>query len=290
MYHGNFVASVLGWMARGRVPVVWNIRQSLHAIEKEKLMTRTMIAMGAALSRWQAGIVFNSRVSATQHQRLGYRGLLLRVLPNGFDCERFKPSISAGRTLRAELGVEAGVEIVGMVARYHPVKDHQNFLRAAALLAKRRRNVHFVLAGAAVDAENHVLQKLINCLELKGRVHLLGARSDVEMIAAGLSVATLSSWSEAFPNAIGEAMSCGVPCVVTRVGDAGDLVGDSGVVVPPKDASALADGWERILALSATDRSALGEMARKRISDNYKMQHVAALYESFYDDVLGGKE
>jgi glycosyltransferase involved in cell wall biosynthesis len=127
----------------------------------------------------------------------------------------------------------------------------------------------------------------IRRLGLDGRVHLLGEREDVSEIMPGFDIATTASaWGEAFPNVIGEAMACGVPCVVTDVGDSAQVVGETGVVVPPKDPAALADGWASFIRMAPSDREKLGTSSRKRIADRYSLPQITREYEAVYKDAV----
>jgi glycosyltransferase involved in cell wall biosynthesis len=104
---------------------------------------------------------------------------------------------------------------------------------------------------------------------------------------AGLDVLTVSSaWGEGFPNVVGEAMACAVPCVVTDVGDSAAIVGDTGRVVPPRDTQALVAGWLHLLDLGAQARRNLGLEARQRIQEHFSLPSVVARYESLYGQVL----
>jgi glycosyltransferase involved in cell wall biosynthesis len=123
--------------------------------------------------------------------------------------------------------------------------------------------------------------------ELHDRLHLLGERRDVREILTGCDIATLSSFGEGFPNVLGEAMACGLPCVTTDVGDAALIVGDTGIVVPPRDAARLSDGWRRLYELGETDRQALGMKARERIAMHWSLSSVVTTYEETYARLVG---
>ena len=137
--------------------------------------------------------------------------------------------------LRRELGLPAELSLIGLIARYDPMKDHGTFLRAAGLLSKTRPDAHFVLVGQAVDRQNAALTTIVAQESIQDRVHLLGERNDVPRIMQALDVVTPSSYGEGFPNVIGEAMACGAVCVVTDAGDSRRIVGETGIVVPPRD-------------------------------------------------------
>jgi glycosyltransferase involved in cell wall biosynthesis len=286
MYHAN----LLGEVARWGSPVghtVWNIRGASPDLSGSR-MTSWTIRAGAVLSRSPSAVVTDSGAGQSGHAALGYRPRRWAVIPNGFDLERFRPDPSARRSLREELGLPGDAFLIGLAGRYDPQKDHPTFFRAAALLAERHPQVHFVLAGRDVVPGNPDLTRLIDGPAVARPFHLLGERTDMPRIMAALDILSSSSaYGEGFPNVVGEAMACGAPCAVTDVGDSAAVVADTGVVVPPRDATALAAGWARLVEAGADGRRRLGEAARQRVRDNYSLERVAGLYESLYSS-LGG--
>ena len=286
MYHGNLAAQFAGLWARRPVSIFWNIRQSLYSLEDEKPATAKAIKLGARLSHWPDRILNNSRKSVTQHSAIGYQTANSVVIPNGFDTELFAPSEEARHTVRAELGVAQNTLLIGLIGRYHPLKDHATFLQAAALLLKQQPEAQFVLAGKLVDWNNESLRKQIQDLGMIQRVHLLGERLDIPRLTAALDVGTSSSCEEGFPNVIGEAMSCAIPCVVTDVSDLRWIVGDSGKVVMPRDAEALAEAWKELIEIGRQERTALGVAARSRVTELFCLSSVVKQYECLYESAL----
>ncbi|MBM3273916.1 MAG: glycosyltransferase [Candidatus Sericytochromatia bacterium] len=284
MYHGNLASHLAASSLGTRIPVLWNVRQSLYGFSGEKRLTAGIIRMCARLSRWPERILYNSRVSAGQHEAIGYNASRTRIIPNGFDCDKFRPDAGARQRLRNELAVEPTSQLVGLIARFHPMKDHETFFLAAEKLLAGNFDVHFVLAGKGMTRENLELETLLASRpRLAARVHLLGERSDTPFLNAGLDVATLSSaWGEGFPNVVGEAMACGAPCVVTNIGDSAEVVGDFGLVVPARDPAALARGIASLLDASPQQRYELGRAARRRVLENYSMDVVAGMYTELY--------
>lgn len=282
MPHGNLFAALAG-AAFPRTPVLWNVRCSIDDLAKEKAGTRAAIRAGTVLSGRARRIVYNSRVAAEQHEALGYPAAKRCLLPNGFDCDRFRPSPEARAAVRAELGLAESDVVIGQVGRLHPMKGHGTFLRAAGALAARHPSVRFVLAGRGVVPQDAELAALVRDNGLQGRVQLLGEREDTFRLYPALDVATLaSSWGEGFPNVVGEAMACGVPCVVTDVGDSAWVVGGHGVVVPPDQPAALAAGWATLVEAGAEGRARLGERARERVVEHFSLERVVAQYEELY--------
>lgn len=290
MYHGNLAAQFAAAGAARHVPVLWSIRQSIYSLEHEKTSTMLAIRLGARLSGRPEVIVYNSRVSAAQHGAIGYRAEKGRVIPNGFDTACFAPSDEARRGVRAELGLEEDDILVGMVGRFHPAKDHETFLRAAALVNQSAPDARFVLCGRGVEQGNAELARLVARLGLGARTHMLGERHDMQRLSAAFDLVVSSSFEEGFPNVVGEAMSCGVPCVVTDVSDLPWVVGDTGLVVPPKDPEALARAVRRMLEMSPDGRRRLGEAARRRVVEKFQLKKIKERYEDLYAELAAQGE
>ncbi len=281
MYHGNGMAWLGRYLAPGKPALVWNIRQSLYGLEFEKPITRQIIRVTCWLSNTPETILYNSRISRNQHEAFGFCSSSGQVIPNGFELRKFGVSGSKSQAIRDQLGILRNVIVVGHVARFHPMKDHANFLRAAALLVKKYNNVHFLMTGREVIKENKALFPLVSNIPAR-RLHLLGERQDIGELMAAMDVFCQSSWSEAFPNVLGEAMATGVPCVATDVGDSRDIIGDTGIMVRPRDEEVLAAALERIIVMPPKERHALGAAARARIESNYSLPAVVDQYVALY--------
>lgn len=288
MYHGNLAAQVSNFFVSENIPVVLNIHNCLYSLEYEKKITRYVIQLSAFLSSLATGIIFVSNVSKRQHEQLGYFSPNTIVIPNGIDTGQFVPSQKARSAIRAELGLSNHSLLIGLIARFHPMKDHKTFLKAAALLLEQVTDldIHFVLAGKDINWENTFLSKSITQLGLTTRMHLLGERNDIPSLTAALDISSLSSYSEAFPNVIAEAMSCGIPCVATNVGDSAYLIGQTGYLVPPRDPLALANAWKQLIDLGQEGRVALGKLARLRIINSFSLDNFVVQYEKFYQTII----
>lgn len=283
MYHGNLMASFAGLMATGKPPVLWSIRQALDAGD---LWRRPVVKLGAFFSRRPDAIIYNSAVGAEQHASFGYQSAKPIVIPNGFDCAAFRPDPQARAEVRRELSIDEGAPLVGLVARYHPMKDHAGFLRAASLVAKQHPSVRFVLIGSGTRGQP-ALQTQAAELQIENRMIFLGERSDMPRMTAALDIACSgSAWGEGFSNATGEAMACGVPCVVTEVGDGPYLVGQTGLCVPPSHPEALAGAMSRLIAAGPEYRRQLGAAARRRVQENFSLSSVVGRFESVFATYL----
>ena len=286
MYHGNLAAYVASRKAGLSVPVFWSIRQSLYDLKKEKKMTQMIIRLGAKGSGKVNGITYNATISRSQHEAIGFSDDNGCVIPNGFDGEAWRPDEEARHAVRDSLGIPQDVQLIGLVSRYHPVKGHDVFLDAARQIAARRQNVEFLLAGKGVDRNNPLFQKELSEGSLAGRLHLLGEQEDIPRLTAALDIATSSSRAEGFPNAVAEALLCGIPVVATDVGESKQIVGNSGVVVPPGNSLALYEAWDQLLELDSDKRRRMGLEARWRLLRSYTIDVVADRYMSLYEQEI----
>lgn len=277
MYHGNLAA----FLRPLDTPVLWNIRQTLYDLDRERRLTRAVIRSSALASRFARAIVYNSVVSARQHAALGFRSDRNWIIPNGFDTRRFAPSAERRARMRAELALTADQPVVGLIARVHPMKDHAMFLRAATIIAAQIPDACFLLAGDGATVEG--LGNKVRGACLMDRVRLLGPRADVADVMAALDVAcSTSAWGEGFPNVLGEALASGVPCVATEVGDSADVVGDGGLIVPPRDAMAFAQAVIAMLVDSARRARAAME-GRRRVLERFSIETVAGRYADLWE-------
>jgi glycosyltransferase involved in cell wall biosynthesis len=276
--HGYMPTSnLIAALALGRRPrpaLVWGVRASGIEWDAYGWTARAAFAATRALAARPRLIIANSEAGRRWHVAQGYPASRMVVIPNGVDTVRFHPDAAARHAMRTLWDVDARARVIGVVARFDPMKDHATALRAIAEGGEALRNTRFVLAGHGDPAYVDELHRLAASLGVAERVRWIDARGSVERVHAALDVHTSSSaFGEGFSNAIAESMASGVPNVATDVGDAISLIGDTGVVVPARDPSALARAWERVLA---DDPPALGARARERVRERFS---VAALVD-----------
>lgn len=284
LYHGCLM-SLLG--ARlAKVPhLIWGMRSANPRLQGYRYMTRQVVRLCAMLSSFPNIIVVNSHVGMTTHGELGFDTAKMRVIPNGIDVDLFCPDQAAREGVREELGLRHDAVLVGMFARYSPMKDHPTLLCAISLVHAEQPHVQFLLSGEGIDANNDQLANLLRRNSINGAVHLLGIRRDMARLTAALDIACLSSWSESFPNVLVEAMSCAIPCVTTNVGDAKRIVGNAGHIVPPRDPQALAGGLLQLLGLDPLTRQSIGRQGRQRCCAEFSSGESIRLYDSMYENL-----
>ena len=287
MYHGNLAAQFAAAFAARKAAVIWNIRGTITELARESFSTAAAVWLGARLSRFPTVVVNNSSMSAQQHtRRLGYSTRNVVIIPNGFDTDLYCPDSSARDRLRHAVGASDGDFLIGHVGRLHPMKDHETLLRAAAICIAAEPRARFVLVGADVDNRCRILHELAAKAGFGERLNYLGPREDVAQIMAGLDLFTLTSaYGEGFPNVIGEAMACAVPCVATDVGDSAYVIGPEGTIVPPGHAGMLADAWLGMMRLPPTERARMGVRARQRIIEHFSLAAIVQRYEDMYERV-----
>ncbi len=181
-----------------------------------------------------------------------------------------------------EWGIPSGSRLIGMAGRLDPMKDHATFVRAAQILALRRPDTHFVCVGEGLEPYRSAALATLKSAGLGSRFQWRGQVRDMPAFYSSLDLLTSSSaFGESFSNVAAEAMACGVPCVLTDVGDARDIVGPTGVIVPPRDPEALAEAWEAMLDRTGPELSAA---CRQRIEEGFSVERlVTATEQALYE-------
>lgn len=288
MHHADFTG---GLVARflGVKPVVWGIhcREITRAPGESKLKAWLFARILPWVAHWvPSRIVSCSQAALEDHVALGYPGESLTWIPNGVDAHRFCPSPTARDALRSRLGIAGAAPVIGFAGRAHEMKNLPLLLRAFALLQGRMPAARLVLCGVQPQDLEEEAQRQWRALPNQGAVHWLPFQSEPEHFYPGLDLFTLSSRTEACPMTILEAMACGIPCVATNVGDCARLIGDTGAVVPPGDAEALAGAWMEVLQMSAQEQADMGARARERLLAAFSLERAALRYQALYETLI----
>ncbi|NLS07795.1 glycosyltransferase [Rhizobium sp. P32RR-XVIII] len=270
MYHAMIVGTLSALLARGRTPVIWNVRQSLDDWASMTRSSRAAVTMAKWLSWHPTGFIFNSARALRMHTAAGYRTRNAVVIPNGFEL----PQLPSPRPRTAKR--------IGIAARFHPQKDHLTFFSAAALLLQAHPELTFVAAGSGLSWQNPAATQMISAAGLpRHSVEMLDEIEDMASFYQSIDILALSSRTEGFPNVLAEAMSYGLPVVTTDVGDAASLIGDGGLAVPPRDPAALAAGIQELLDSGPARYGEYAGAARRRIEEEYALEVVVRKYADF---------
>lgn len=289
LYHADFLGGLAARIAGNR-NIIWGVRTT--DVDGGCARATSFVRhLCASLSRWVPHtIVCVAEAARRSHSLVGYDSARMVVVGNGFDLKMLTSSQSQRNGLRRECGFEPDDIVLGTLGRFNLDKDHANFVAAAGQLGARHERLRFLMVGKNLDADNAELMRWIDATGFAGRFVLLGERADVAACLAAMDIFCLSSRTEAFPNAVGEAMAMGLPCVATDVGDVAVLMADTGVLVPRADPAALAQGVTGLMALDADDRLQMGQRARERIRAMFDMRAVRERFERIYDNVIARGE
>jgi glycosyltransferase involved in cell wall biosynthesis len=272
----NVVAALLAPLF-GPTKIVWGVRASYLDFSRYNWLARVSHYAQAPLARVPDLAIVNSLVGMRELAAFGIARDRIAVVPNGIDTERFAPSAEGRARLRREWGIAEDELLAGIVARFDPMKNHETFLRAAAMVAGRLSRARFVCIGGGEEPYESELRALAHALGLDPLLRWAGARSDVAAVDSALDLAvSSSSYGEGFPNSVAEAMSCGTPCVVTDVGDSAVIVGDAGLVVPARRPDLLAGAI--LEAMGRLDE--LRPRTRPRIESLFSLQRLIETTEA----------
>lgn len=284
MYHADLVGGVAAMLSGSR-PIIWNLQATLAESEGESWSTAMVVRACARLSGIVPdAIIGNSHLARAQHIELGYPQGRFVVIPAGFDIDLFRPDDQLRKRTRQELGVDSETVLIGQIARFAVMKDHRNFISAAAHIHRVQPGTRFLMCGEGMTARNEELSGWLREAGMTDSFLLAGRRDDVaDIMRATDIVVSPSAFGEGFPNIIGEAMASGTPCVVTDVGDSAHAVGETGLVVPPRDPDALGRACLQLVESGAEARNALGQRARERVRKHFSLPAVVQQYREFYE-------
>ena len=284
MYHADFIGGMAARSA-GVKRIVWGIRNSGENLHKGSPKSRVVAWLCAKLStRIPTAIVACAENAAQRHQAWGYDDQRMVVIPNGYDLRRWQVPAGTRQQMRESLGLTTEQPVIGAIARWNPLKDHANLFAAFAHVIKTNPEARCVLVGEGLSTDNSALMALLERHGVTGHVLLLGRRDDIPAIMSALDIHVLSSQAEGFPNVVCEAMAAGVSCVVTDVGDAASILAGTGVVVPPRNAQALARGITQMLSdVHSPERQQQREQALLRVQQ-FGLDKMVQRYVSLWQE------
>jgi len=270
MYYGDLAAALaLGRSGRrAATRLYWGVRCSDMDFSKYGFALRAAVSACRRFSDQPDAVIANSEAGARVHRALGYRSRTFEVIENGIDTERFQPDRAARAAMRSALSIDADAAVAILPARVDPMKDHATFLTALERLPR----ITALAVGLGTE-------------RLPGHPNLigLGARDDMAALYNAADLMVLSSaYGEGFSTVLGEAMACGLPAVVTDVGDSARIVAETDMVVPPRDPAALAQAIEAFFMKPAGERAALGQAARARMARDFSLARALERFETLY--------
>lgn len=254
--------------------IVWGVRASNMDLSRYDWLSRLAYALERRLARFADRIIANSHAGKRYAVENGFPEDKIVVIPNGIDTDYFRFEPDGRRQVRREWGVAENEILVGLVGRLDPMKDHPVFLEAASRIACECRSVRFACVGGGPADYAGALKQRAAELGLSKQLIWIDSRDDMPAVYSALDITASSSYGEGFSNTVAESMACGVPCVVTDVGDSARIVGDKDAVVAPGDGLALSAAIRRLIDLTPDERRALGNTCRKRIESEFGMDRL----------------
>ena len=293
VFHGylgesNIVLALIKPIFFPKTPLIWGVRESAMGAERADWLGHFLGVAERPLYSLIDLIIANSAAGKRDFAQLGLSPAKIQVIPNGIDIQHFQRDRSLGLSVRQQWGISEETILIGLVARLDVMKDHGNFLRAAAALVKEpsiKHKIRFACIGKGVKEKyTQQLQTLTAELQMVEQVIWAGARGDMLAVYNALDIlCSASAYGEGFSNVIGEAMACGVPCVVTDVGDAATIVGDRGMVVPPQDAVSLKTALaQTIINLPNINH----QLIRNHIVDNFSVEKLVIRTEKAIKSIV----
>lgn len=276
LYHADTFGFIVAKILLNK-KLIWNIRHSNLDKKANKSRTLRLVKLNSLLSKKIDCITFNSYRALEAHKEIGYYNNNSIVIPNGFELDKFKFSYENRRRIRKELLIKNEERVLVTVGRWDIQKDYFTLLKALNELKKNDIRFRIMMVGTNLDQYNPELNELINNYNLRENILLLGRRVDIPDLLSAADIYISSSLGESFSNAIGEAMACELPCIVTDVGDSRMIVGETGVVVEPKDYLGMA---HQIINYMKSPNDGRNANARIRIIDSYEIQAVVKKVEN----------
>lgn len=257
--------------------IVWGIRGSDNGDVIGSAGSNSLLWQSCCFfSRFTDLVIANSNAGKDYYLANNFPKDRTIVVPNGIDTKRFRINPEARAKIRSEWEISPETILIGLVGRIHPMKDHPTFFQGAAIVSQKRKNIQFVCVGTGEEKYKQKLQQLAQQLGLEERLIWTGARKDIPAVNNALDISvSVSACGEGFSNVLGESMACGVSCVATDVGDSAWIIGDDGIIVPPKNSQALAEAMEQVIEKENYKSDRHKEYLRQKIIDNFSVSQLA---------------
>jgi glycosyltransferase involved in cell wall biosynthesis len=255
---------------RDQTALYWGIRCSDHRLGEYHFRLRAAIWACSRFSHLPDVIVYNSNAGLAAHSARGYKPRRVEIIENGIDSARFHVAPESRQRVRRDLGWRSDEIVVVKIGRNDAQKGFDVFLDVTA----RFPNVRAVAVGKGTEI-----------LPRRENLSRLGVRNDIpDILAASDVVMSCSHYGEGFLNVVAEAMAAGRPVICTDVGDASRIVGEAGIVVPPRDIQALKKSLEELID-DPERREALGQIGRLRIQSEFPLNKMVSSFAELYESV-----
>ena len=278
LYHANLIGGIAAKLL-GVKQIYWTIH---HDFEYRNLYMKLEMRILVFLSYIIPDkIIYGSNPVKNNHVSNGYSREKSIVINNGVSTSKFRPISKLRDSIRKDLNINKHCLLLGNIARYNPLKDHETLLKALIILKNKDINFKCILIGQGLSNKNKELQIKVKNYGLQDNVILYGKTHEINKILNAFDINILTSKKECSPISLIESMSSGIPCISTNVGDAIELIGDSGWVVNTSDHNAIA----KLIMDINLDKNILkinSKIARKRVEDFYPIEKMINKYQKLY--------
>lgn len=276
--HSNLLGGIFAKIL-GIKNIFWSIH---HDYEYSNLFMMLEIKLLSILSHFIPNkIIYCSKSSRVNHLANGFKKDDAILIENGVCISKFKYNNKLRNILRDEFKIKKNCLVLGNISRYHPIKDHYTLLNAFSKLKQNNVNFKAILVGKGLTEENNKLTSIINKYNLQENIILYGPCKEVYKIINAFDLTILSSKSESFPITLIESMSCGIPCISTDVGDAKNIIGNSGWTIEKENYLALAYCINNIYNQQYLLKEK-SKLAERRVKNFFNVKHTNDKYKKLY--------
>jgi len=256
---------------------------TVHNLAEREIEPRARLIQRYALTHGVKPIAVAEEVAASLESLYGIRGC--RVIPNCIPTDLYANPQTSRMQWRTKEGFKEDDVLFGCVARFAPQKNQSLLLKSFAQGPASDPRAHLVLVGEGELRAN--LEEEAKRLNVAGKVHFLGLRSDIPDVLGAMDAFVLSSDYEGNPLSVLEAMASGLPIVSTAVGGVPNLfeAGKEGFLVAQGDLHGLAKSMNTLLKYQGA-RQSMGAAAASRARKNYDVANMVRAYEEVYEDLL----
>ena len=278
LYRANLFGGVAAKIA-GVNKIYWTIH---HDFEYSNFLMMLEMKILILLSYFiPKKIIFGSDISKKNHILNGFSKYKSTIINNGVSTKIFKPNKKFRIDFRKALSIDEDCLVLGNIARYHPLKDHETLFRALQIVKNKGLRFKCILIGSGFTNKIKKIKERINYYELNQNLIIYGQTFKINEIINAFDINILTSKKECSPISLLESMSTGVPCISTNVGDASQLIMDSGWTVQISDFKSLAELIQKIYI----DKNIIkikSKKARKRVEMFYRLEIMIEKYKALY--------
>ena len=279
LYHSNLIVGLSAKLISVR-KIYWSIHHDYEFSSKR--MHLELKILGLMSHFIPNKVVYCSRSSKINHIKNGFSKVNTFIIENGVCTNKFKKNFYFRKIFRTKFNIKRDVLIIGNIARYHPIKDHETLLKSLIILKSKKIKFKCILIGKGLTKENKDLVFKIRKYKLQNKIILLGKLNGVHEILNSFDLNILSSKSECAPVSLIEAMATGIPSISTKVGDAQYILGDTGWIIKVGDFKALAKNIEQIYQNKKLLRGK-SKLALKRAKNFFSLELMLSKYKKLYN-------